>query len=65
MDGMVYADCDLEMTLNRRLIMDPNDKDARPFALRLTLDRTRHKAMDMVGDSFNNYLSYNELQNKV
>lgn len=61
-EGLVYADCDLMETLARRLIMDPADKDARPFALRMILDRTDYKAMNMEGQPFNNFVSFEAIQ---
>ena len=50
-------------TLGRRLVMDPLDKDARPFALRMTLDRTDYKAMNFEGVQPDNSVSYENIQN--
>ena len=62
-EGCVYAECNLMETLGRRLVMDPLDKDARPFALRMTLDRTDYKAMNFEGVQPDNSVSYEIIQN--
>lgn len=61
-EGIVYADCDLKETLGRRLVMDPIDKDARPFALSMNLNRTHYKAMNFIGEQPNNSISYEQIQ---
>ncbi len=62
-EGCVYAECNLLETLGRRLVMDPLDKDARPFALRMTLDRTDYKAMNFEGGQPDNSIPYESIQN--
>lgn len=61
-EGIVYADCDLKDTLGRRLVMDPLDKDARPFALSMNLNRTHYKAMNFIGEQPDNSISYEQIQ---
>lgn len=62
-DGIVYAECDLRRTLQRRLVMDPNDKDARPHSLSVTLNREHYAAMNLTGKQPDNSVSYEVLQN--
>jgi cyanide dihydratase len=61
-EGLCYADIDLEMILPGRYLIDTAGQYSTPGFLRLTFDRSVHRAVHMIGDSRPEALAYEEIQ---
>lgn len=61
-EGISYADIDLDAYIAGRYIIDTAGTYSTPGFLRLTFDKSVHKAVNIVGDADQKVLSYDEIQ---
>lgn len=61
-EGISYADIDLADIIPGRYIIDTAGHYSTPGFLRLTFDKSVHKAVNIVGDAEQKVLSYDEIQ---
>ena len=61
-EGICYADIDLEATIPGRYLIDTAGHYSTPGFLRLTFDKSVRKAVNIVGNSDPQTISYDEIQ---
>ena len=61
-EGICYADIDLGAYISGRYIIDTAGTYSTPGYLRMTLDKSVHKAVNIVGDVEQKVIPYNEIQ---
>ena len=61
-EGICYADIDLGAYISGRYIIDTAGTYSTPGYLRMTLDKSVHKAVNIVGDAEQKVIPYNEIQ---
>ncbi len=61
-EGICYADIDLGAYIAGRYIIDTAGTYSTPGFLRLTLDKSVHKAVNIIGEHEQNVITYEEIQ---